>query len=118
MFRRSVVGAATETAAMTAENPHQQIFAVAIQLGLVGAALLVAMWAAHLALFCGPQPIAWAGLAIVVMHVVSCFFNSSLFDFTEGWFYVFGVGVIGGIVRRERSTANMAGEPWSGRRSR
>ena len=23
-------------------------------------------------------------------------FNSHLFDFTEGWFYVFGVGAIGG----------------------
>jgi O-antigen ligase len=113
MFRRSVVGATTATAAMPAENPHQQIFAVAIQLGLVGAVLLVAMWTAHLALFCSPQPMAWAGLAIVVMHVVSCFFNSSLFDFTEGWFYVLGVGVIGGIVRRSTpQPPDMAGNPW------
>jgi hypothetical protein len=31
-------------------------------------------------------------------------FNSHLFDFTEGWFYVFGVG---GVARREQSTTTL-----------
>jgi O-antigen ligase len=106
MFRRSTVGATTESATIASENPHQQVFTVAIQLGLVGALLLIAMWIAHFALFCVPGPIAWAGLVLVVVHVVSCLFNSSLFDFTEGLFYIFGIGVLGGIVRRERSTAD------------
>ena len=34
-------------------NPHNQFFAVAIQLGLIGGAILIAMWLAHLALFRG-----------------------------------------------------------------
>jgi O-antigen ligase len=107
MFRRSAVGAATETAALAAENPHQQVFAVAIQLGLVGAALLIAMWIAHLALFLGPGPVAWVGLVTVLVQVVACMFNSHLFDFTEGWFYIFGVGAIGGFARREQSTTTL-----------
>ena len=32
-------------------NPHNQIFAVAIQFGLVGAVVLIAMWLTHLRLF-------------------------------------------------------------------
>jgi hypothetical protein len=43
----------------------------------------------------------------VLVQVVACMFNSHLFDFTEGWFYVFGVGVIGGFVRREQSTTTL-----------
>jgi len=37
-------------------------------------------------------------------------FNSHLFDFTEGWFYVFGVGAIGGFARREQSTTTLPQE--------
>jgi hypothetical protein len=33
---------------------------------------------------------------------VSSLFNSHLFDFSEGWLYVFGVGVVGGMILRER----------------
>jgi O-antigen ligase len=29
-------------------------------------------------------------------------FNSHLFDFGQGWLYVFGVGIIGGMVLRRR----------------
>jgi hypothetical protein len=32
---------------------------------------------------------------------VSSFFNSHLFDFTQGWLYVFSVGAIGGAVLRQ-----------------
>jgi O-antigen ligase len=34
--------------------------------------------------------------------VVSSLFNSHLFDFTQGWIYVFGVGVAGGMILRRR----------------
>jgi hypothetical protein len=81
------------------ENPHQQVLTVAIQLGLIGVGLLIAMWAAHVALFRGPGLVAWIGLVVVVQNVISSQFNSHLFDFTHGWLYVFGVGVIGGMVR-------------------
>ena len=43
-------------------NPHSQVLTVAIQLGLLGALALIAMWIAHLALFRGGTLIAWFGL--------------------------------------------------------
>jgi O-antigen ligase len=99
LFRSAVVGQETASA-VPSENPHQQVLTVAIQLGLIGAGLLIAMWAAHLALFSGTGLVPWIGLTVVVQNVVSSQFNSHLFDFTQGWLYVFGVGVIGGMVRR------------------
>ena len=84
-------------------NPHNQVFAVAIQLGLIGAAVLIAMWLAHLALFRGGGLIAWIGIVMVVQNVASAPFNSHLFDSFHGWLYAFGVGVLGGIALRERS---------------
>jgi O-antigen ligase len=87
-----------------AVNPHNQVFAVAIQLGLIGTALLLAMWLAHLALFRGGGLIAWIGIVMVVQNIASAPFNSHLFDSFHGWLYAFGVGVLGGIALRERST--------------
>jgi O-antigen ligase len=85
------------------ENPHNQIFAVSIQLGLVGTAVVIAMWIAHLLLFTGGSGlVAWIGTIIVVQNMVSSLFNSHLFDFTSGWLYVFGVGVVGGMVLRQK----------------
>ena len=68
-------------------------------------AVLVAMWFAHLLLFWGSELNAWFGTIIVVQNVVSSLFNSHLFDFTSGWLYVFGVGVVGGMVLRKRDSA-------------
>jgi hypothetical protein len=87
-------------------NPHNQTFAVAIQLGLVGAAILWAMWIAHLMLFRGPGLAEWAGLVVVVQNIVGSLFNSHLFDFGQGWIYVLGVGVAGGMVLKKRDAAN------------
>jgi len=100
LFRDSAVGGQGSASAVVSENPHQQILAVAIQLGLIGAALLIVMWVAHIALFSGRGLVPWIGLVVVVQNVVSSQFNSHLFDFTQGWLYFFGVGVIGGMVRR------------------
>src|SRR4051812_5222767 len=88
-----------------AENPHNQIFAVAIPLGLVGAAILLAMWVAHLALFRGGGLTTWIGLLLVVQNLASAPFNSHLFDSFHGWLYVFGVGVVGGIALHKRREA-------------
>ncbi len=71
---------------------------MALQLGLIGTFVLIAMWIAHLALFRGGTLMSWFGMMIVVQNIVSSLFNSHLFDFTQGWLYVFGVGVIGGSV--------------------
>ena len=94
--------AAGDPAALGAVNPHNQIFAVAIPLGLVGAAMLIAMWVAHLALFRGPGLIAWLGIVIVTQNLASAPVNSHLFDSLHGWLYVFGVGALGGIALRQR----------------
>jgi O-antigen ligase len=101
-FRRSETGH-DSASSFHSENPHNQIFAVAIQLGLLGTAALIAMWIAHLLLFTGGSGlIAWFGTIIVVQNIVSSLFNSHLFDFTSGWLYVFGVGVLGGAVLRQK----------------
>ena len=83
---------------MTATNPHSQVFTVAIQLGAVGVIILLAMWAAHWLMFTGPGLPSWIGLMVVTQSIISCQFNSHLLDFTQGWLYVFGVGVFGGTV--------------------
>jgi O-antigen ligase len=82
-------------------NPHNQIFVVAIQLGWIGTAVLLALWMAHVALFRGEGLTSWIGLIAVVQLVCGSFFNSHLSDFTQGWLYVFAVGVLGGMVQRE-----------------
>ncbi len=84
----------------TANNPHNQIFAVAIQLGALGAVVLLAMWFSHAMLFRGGGLIAWIGTVIVAQSVVSSLFNTHLFDSFHGWLYVFGVGVVGGMALR------------------
>lgn len=83
-------------------NPHQQTFAVAVQLGLVGVLVLWAMWLAHALLFRDPGFAAWVGLLTVIQNVVGSLFNSHLFDFTQGWTYVIGVGIAGGAVLKRR----------------
>jgi O-antigen ligase len=93
----------------SAVNPHNQIFAVGIQLGFVGIALLISMWGAHWRLFFDSVPVAWPGLIVVTQNIVSSLFNSHLSDFTHGWVYVFGVGVIAGMVMKHRA----AGDPNS-----
>jgi O-antigen ligase len=97
LFKRSAVGQ-TGAAASATTNPHNQTFAVAIQLGLLGAGVLWAMWIAHLLLFRGNGLAEWIGLLIVTQNIVGSLFNSHLFDFVQGWVYVFGVGVAGGMV--------------------
>ena len=86
------------TSSLVAENPHNQTFAVAIQLGLLGTVALYAMRLAHLLLFRRQEMAAWIGLVVVAQNIVGSLFNSHLFDFTQGWGYVIGVGVAGGVV--------------------
>jgi O-antigen ligase len=104
-FRLMASGAAGTASAAVTVNPHSQIFAVAIELGAVGAAVLLAMWAAHALLFRGAGLLPWIGIIIVVQNFVSSLVNSHLFDFSQGWLYVFGVGIVGGTVRRDDHAA-------------
>jgi hypothetical protein len=110
-FRRAAAGESGAAAVITV-NPHNQVFAVAIQLGSIGAAVLVAMWIAHFILFCGAGWVAWVGMVVVIENIVSSAVNSHLFDFSQGWLYVFGVGVAGGMVRkRNDAQASVSGGP-------
>jgi O-antigen ligase len=88
----------------TALNPHNQIFAVGIQLGLIGVVILIAMWIVHWRLFLSSSPVSWFGLVVVTQNVIGSLFNSHLSDFTHGWIYAFGVGVIAGVVTRSAPT--------------
>jgi O-antigen ligase len=98
---RKVTAGGTGAGALAADNPHNQTFAVTIQLGLLGAVVLWAMWISHLLLFRGAGAVAWCGLVVVIENIVSSVVHSHLFDFNSGWLYVFGVGVLGGMVLRE-----------------
>jgi O-antigen ligase len=103
---RLITAGKTGASAMLTVNPHNQTFAVAIQLGVVGAVVLWAMWVAHIALFTGPGALAWLGLVLVVENILSSTVHSHLFDFNNGWLYVFGVGVLGGTILGERDSAS------------
>jgi O-antigen ligase len=83
-------------------NPHNQTLNIAVQWGTVGVILLYAMWLVHLLLFRGQGFVAWVGLLVVVQNIFTSLFNSHLFDFHEGWMYVLGVGVAGGMMLAAR----------------
>jgi O-antigen ligase len=92
-------------------NPHNQSLAVGIQLGIIGIVALWALWLSHFLLFRGETgAIAWIGEIVVVQNIVSSLFNSHLFDFTQGWIYVIGVGVAGGMILRRRAAAESGAE--------
>jgi O-antigen ligase len=103
-FRNEAAGKSGITS-IVGVNPHDQILAIGIQLGLVGVAVLLAMWTAHLLLFRGDSLISWIGVVIVADNIVSSLFNSHLFDFTQAWLYIFGVGAAGGMALRSRNVA-------------
>jgi hypothetical protein len=101
LFTKASAGQ-TGAAGVAAANPHNQTFAVAIQLGLVGALVLWAMWVAHLWMFRTGGLAEWIGFVVVVQNIVGSLFNSHLFDFLQGWVYVVGVGVAGGMTLKHR----------------
>ena len=84
-------------------NPHNQTLNVAIQWGVIGIGVLFSIWLLHLLLFRGDSLAAWIGLLVVVQNIFTSLFNSHLFDFHEGWMYVLGVGVAGGMVLKAGS---------------
>ena len=111
MFEKSAAGQ-SGAAGEASANPHNQTLAVGIQLGVVGIAVLWAMWIAHLLLFRRNNSLtAWVGLVIVVQNITGSLFNSHLFDFVQGWMYVVGVGVAGGMALREQTKLATEKEP-------
>jgi O-antigen ligase len=97
LFERAAIGQ-TGASADVVGNPHNQTLYMAVQWGLVGVIALYAMWLVHLLLFRGAGLANWIGVLVVVQNIFTCLFNSHLFDFHEGWMYVLGVGVAGGML--------------------
>ena len=102
LFERAAIGQ-NGASADAISNPHNQTLNVAVQWGMFGCVVLYAMWLCHLLLFRGKDLSSWIGLLVVAQNVVSSLLNSHLFDFHEGWIYVLGVGVAGGMALKTRS---------------
>ena len=111
LFKAAATGPAVLAQGHVIGNPHNQTLNVAVQWGTVGIVILYSMWFAHLSLFRGEGLVAWIGLMVVLQNVFSSLFNSHLFDFHEGWMYVIGVGVAGGMVLRAGRDAESSGRP-------
>jgi hypothetical protein len=97
LFEQAAIGEVGARAQIVT-NPHNQTLNAAVQWGAIGVVVLYAIWLVHLLLFRGDGLAAWIGLMVVVQNVSTSLFNSHLFDFHEGWMYVLGVGVAGGMV--------------------
>jgi O-antigen ligase len=109
LFEQAASGPDWLAGARVFPNPHNQTLNVAVQWGMIGIAVLYAMWTVHLLLFRGEGLANWVGLLVVVQNVFTSLFNSHIFDFHEGWMYVLGVGVAGGMVLRARAAKSKPG---------
>jgi O-antigen ligase len=89
-------------------DPHNQFFAIAIQVGLVGGAILLAMWAVHFSMFVGGGFACAMGQAVVLQNFIGSLFNSHLSTVTQGMLYCLAVGLLGGIVQRARGRGAIA----------
>ncbi|MDN3274902.1 O-antigen ligase family protein [Frankia sp. RB7] len=110
LFEQAATGGPYKASNEVIGNPHNQTLNVAVQWGVVGIIILYAMWAVHLLLFRGDALASWIGLLVVVQNVFTSLFNSHLFDFHEGWMYVLGVGVAGGMLLNSRRNGRSPGE--------
>ena len=101
LFDHSAIGQ-TGAAGEVVGNPHNQTLNVAVQWGALGVLVLYAMWLVHLLLFRGSDLGSSIGLLVVIQNIITSLFNSHLFDFHEGWMYVLGVGVAGGMTMKAK----------------
>jgi O-antigen ligase len=111
LFEQAATGPAHLAAGKVIGNPHNQTLNVAVQWGVVGIVVLYAMWLVHLLQFRGAGLANWVGLLVVVQNIFTSLFNSHIFDFHEGWMYVLGVGVAGGMALKARSAEPVPDEP-------
>ncbi len=107
LFRAATAGQSGVAGTVTS-NAHNQTLEIAIQLGLIGVSLLYAMWIAHVLMFWKGGLAAGLGLGVVLQGVIGSLFLSYLTDFSTGWLYVLGVGVLGGMAAAERDKAVVA----------
>ncbi|KYG98597.1 O-antigen ligase family protein [Bradyrhizobium sp. DOA1] len=109
LFEQAAAGGPHQASSEVIGNPHNQTLNVAVQWGISGIIILYAMWGLHLLLFRGGGLANWIGLLVVVQNIFTSLFNSHIFDFHEGWMYVLGVGVAGGMVLKSRRIGRSAG---------
>jgi O-antigen ligase len=109
LFQQAAAGQ-TGVAAEIIRNPHNQTLNVAVQWGMLGVIALYAMWLSHLLLFRAEGLFNWIGLLVVVQNFLTSLFNSHIFDFHEGWMYVLGVGVAGGLVLKASGAQSKAAD--------
>jgi len=114
LFVQAAAGKAGAAAEIVG-NPHNQTLNVAIQWGVIGILVLYAMWWLHLRMFRGEGLATWIGLMVVVQNIFTSLFNSHIFDFHEGWMYVLGVGIAGGMVLKTGSHEAASGSANSAR---
>ena len=100
LFEQASTGPRVLAGGQVVANPHNQTLNVAVQWGALGIVVLYAMWLSHLLLFRGDGLMAWIGLMVVVQNFFTSLFNSHVFDFNEGWIYVLGVGIAGGMITK------------------
>ena len=113
LFEHAATGGSYQASSEVIGNPHNQTLNVAVQWGMIGIVILYAIWILHLLLFRGDGLANWIGLLVVVQNIFTSLFNSHLFDFHEGWMYVLGVGIAGGMVIKARRSALNVGEAGS-----
>lgn len=87
--------AATPEGNVVAKNPHNQYLLTAVQLGLAGLGMLLALFAVlwHLtAQLSGSERLLARG--VLVAYLVGNFFNSFLYDHSEAHFFAWAVGLL------------------------
>ncbi|MCM2295572.1 O-antigen ligase family protein [Rhodoferax sp.] len=76
-------------------NPHQEYLLWGVQLGVGGILLLLGFLSSIMKdLLKMDEPIARAGQSVLVALVISCLFNSSLYDAYIGYFFCLSLGVL------------------------
>lgn len=101
LFHQAATGEVGIDSAVTG-NPHNQTLEIAVQFGLVGTVVLYALWMAHFVMVGRTGLVGWLGQGLVLQTVVGSMFLSYLLDFSTGWLYVLGVGVLGGMASHAR----------------
>jgi O-antigen ligase len=92
------------TSDIRTSNPHNEYFLTAVQLGLVGLAMLFifgfSLWQSTISLT-GENKAALEGLVLTIG--IGCLFNSQLLDAGEGRFFVVLSGIILGSIAGDKS---------------
>jgi O-antigen ligase len=102
-YARQVQG----TSMMPLPQPENQYFLTAVQMGAVGLAALLALFALqwHLASRLATRTETDLARALVITMAVGCLFNSFLLDHTESLFYAWLTGLLFASLRPGRNGA-------------